>query len=247
MSTYVCSDIHGCYDRFMRLLDEIRFSDKDIMYILGDVIDRNEDGIKILKYCMGKKNIILLMGNHEEFMFRYLVGLNVLGKLYDKDNLPDDLWFHPCNGGEITMHYFKNEPADMKLDILKYLSNLPLVCLLTVAGKKYHLSHSGTFANVLEKRHWKQEDVGKYTKDKILWCSPYRNDMYIPKSAYPKGYICIVGHVPVQMISKSSKILHQKNIIDVDCGCAYANDALSKIQTYLSCIRLDDMQEFYID
>lgn len=37
---YVMSDIHGCYEQFMIMLKKIHFTDTDILYILGDVIDR---------------------------------------------------------------------------------------------------------------------------------------------------------------------------------------------------------------
>lgn len=39
MYKYVMSDIHGCYDEFIKMLELISFSDKDELYILGDVID----------------------------------------------------------------------------------------------------------------------------------------------------------------------------------------------------------------
>ena len=45
---YAVSDIHGCYDKFLGLLDLIKFSDHDTMYILGDMVDRGKDGIKLL-------------------------------------------------------------------------------------------------------------------------------------------------------------------------------------------------------
>ncbi|WP_419013019.1 metallophosphoesterase [Dysosmobacter sp.] len=33
------SDIHGDLDRFQKMLKEIAFSDADVLYVLGDVID----------------------------------------------------------------------------------------------------------------------------------------------------------------------------------------------------------------
>ena len=49
MSTYVCSDIHGQYDLYARMFEEIQFSDNDHLYIIGDMIDRGPDGIRILQ------------------------------------------------------------------------------------------------------------------------------------------------------------------------------------------------------
>ena len=45
---YVLSDIHGRLDRFEKMLRMIDLRDDDTLYILGDVIDRGKDGIRIL-------------------------------------------------------------------------------------------------------------------------------------------------------------------------------------------------------
>lgn len=40
MATYVISDIHGMYNKFIELLNKIKLKDTDTLYILGDVLDR---------------------------------------------------------------------------------------------------------------------------------------------------------------------------------------------------------------
>lgn len=45
---YVMSDLHGCYEKYVQMLKIIEFNSDDFLYIVGDVIDRGEDGIKIL-------------------------------------------------------------------------------------------------------------------------------------------------------------------------------------------------------
>ena len=47
---YVMSDIHGNLPFFRSVMRQIRLRKNDTLYILGDVIDRHPDGIKILKY-----------------------------------------------------------------------------------------------------------------------------------------------------------------------------------------------------
>jgi Icc-related predicted phosphoesterase len=59
-SIYAMSDIHGNYDTFISMLKKIKFDNEDTLYINGDAIDRSPDSIKILKYCMGTKNIIFI-------------------------------------------------------------------------------------------------------------------------------------------------------------------------------------------
>ena len=39
---YIMSDLHGRYFEFLDMLKEINFKDEDILYILGDVIDRRK-------------------------------------------------------------------------------------------------------------------------------------------------------------------------------------------------------------
>ena len=43
---YLISDIHGCFDQYQTLLAKIGFSDKDELYVLGDVVDRGPEPIK---------------------------------------------------------------------------------------------------------------------------------------------------------------------------------------------------------
>ena len=65
---YVCSDIHGYYERFRKLLKKIDFSLDDEMYVIGDVIDRGPEPIELLLYILSQPNIHLLIGNHEHMM-----------------------------------------------------------------------------------------------------------------------------------------------------------------------------------
>ena len=36
--TYVMSDIHGEYDKYRKMLEQIDFCDEDTLYVLGDVV-----------------------------------------------------------------------------------------------------------------------------------------------------------------------------------------------------------------
>ena len=47
---YVMSDIHGRKDRFEDVLEQINLQENDVLYILGDVIDRNPSGVSLLRY-----------------------------------------------------------------------------------------------------------------------------------------------------------------------------------------------------
>ena len=61
------------------MLEKIRFSDNDILYILGDVVDRGPEPAKILLDMMKRPNVVPLLGNHEAMAYP------VLEKLADKE------------------------------------------------------------------------------------------------------------------------------------------------------------------
>lgn len=72
---YVVSDIHGCYDRYMALLERIGFGDSDRLYVLGDMLDRGPDGLRVLQDVVSRPNVLPLMGNHEYAAMRCLLWL----------------------------------------------------------------------------------------------------------------------------------------------------------------------------
>lgn len=99
---YVISDIHGNLRRFKSILSQINLQPDDTLYILGDVIDRHSDGIRIHRLIMASPNMKMLLGNHEYMMLR------ALGVPYDESDWgasydPSDclyVWYR--NGGGVT-------------------------------------------------------------------------------------------------------------------------------------------------
>ena len=91
---YCASDIHGDYERYLKLLEAIEFSRRDTLYIIGDVIDRHPNGVSILQHIMAHGNIQLLMGNHE------LMCYHTLGP--ERRPGYKQIWMY--NGGGSTYH-----------------------------------------------------------------------------------------------------------------------------------------------
>ena len=54
---YAVSDLHGCYDKYIKLLERLNMTSDDSLYILGDIVDRGSDGMKILLDLVKRKNI----------------------------------------------------------------------------------------------------------------------------------------------------------------------------------------------
>lgn len=65
MAVYVMSDIHGEYGMFMEVLQKIQLKEDDTLYILGDILDRGPNPIKIIRKLMEMPNVICMVGNHE--------------------------------------------------------------------------------------------------------------------------------------------------------------------------------------
>ncbi len=67
MAKYCIGDLHGRYDLYCLALEKVGFNDAvDELYILGDAINKNSGGVKILQDVMrSPKTKILLKGNHE--------------------------------------------------------------------------------------------------------------------------------------------------------------------------------------
>lgn len=108
---YIVSDIHGCYDEYMALLQKINFSEEDELYVLGDVVDRGPEPIKVLQDMMNRPNVIHILGNHDFIMYIIMKKLTVevVEENWETHLSTEDLlayydWLQ--DGGEVTTQQF---------------------------------------------------------------------------------------------------------------------------------------------
>ena len=80
---YCISDIHGYYDLFCRLLDKIRFGGGDKLYVLGDMIDKGPDSVRLAKLLFSMPNVCCIAGNHEYDFLKYYRALMRQTENYD--------------------------------------------------------------------------------------------------------------------------------------------------------------------
>lgn len=233
MAVYVCSDIHGMYDSYMKLLDRIKLTSDDILYVLGDVIDRGEDGLRIIDDIMRRDNVKLFLGNHELFLLDTFGG----------DTIDEDtafIWCLPNNGGYVTYLDFQQLSSEKQTGVLDFLRSCLIIKFITIGNKTFHLSHSSTLKD-LKSDELYYRDLSHDDVFHVVWNHVLRNgdtmDFY---DNYNKNYIYVSGHVRVQKIG-GTRYARLQNIIDIDCGCSYGLDNSS-----LCCLRLDDMKSFYI-
>lgn len=229
---YVTSDLHGYpLEKFKKLLDSVNFSKDDFLYILGDVIDRGTDGIKLLKWIMPMTNVELILGNHEAMMLEnsFLfeeVTQESIGSLTGTKLKNYSLWF--CNGAQPTVNALSSIRQSEIKYILRYLQSAPLYKELTVNGRKYILTHSGLGG-------FKEgKNMSEYTAEELLWNRPKITDKYFD------NITTVFGHTPTEYYGEELKgrILKTETWIDIDVGVANGNKPVL--------LRLDDEKEFYL-
>lgn len=62
----VTSDVHGHYNHLKKLLEKVIFSEKDILFIIGDIIEKGPKSLKTLRYVIKlckEYSVYPLMGN----------------------------------------------------------------------------------------------------------------------------------------------------------------------------------------
>lgn len=124
---YVVGDIHGCYNRLMKQLEELQFNrHEDLLISVGDLIDRGPQSLECLDLIM-EKWFVCVRGNHEQMAIDALAGKNV------------NLWFH--NGGD----WFNRLDYDQEVlakALIARAEKLPYVIELATHGKTIVISHA---------------------------------------------------------------------------------------------------------
>ena len=117
MASYVISDIHGEYDKFLDLLQKTGLREEDTLYILGDVVDRGPHPVRTLLKLMEMPNVVPIVGNHELMALRCLPFLReeitneLLDRLGDDDFMALQNWI--ANGAGTTLREFRALGAEM--------------------------------------------------------------------------------------------------------------------------------------
>lgn len=231
MSTYICSDMHGFYDRYKKMLDCIKLKSDDTLYVIGDVIDRGPDGIKILQDMMKHKNIVMFIGNHEFMMLDYLELREKRGM-----NFPNNLWLHQRNGGMKTLEAFDKLSKTEQNNIIEYLKNSYIQKEITADNKKFMLCHAFYSKNDKDLIY---KDTNRQVVDTVVWYSPFRYDsLHMPFDMYDEDYIFVTGHVPTLTMGFEAPYI-EENVVDIDGGCAISVD--NPEYGNLCCIQLDNL------
>ena len=178
-------DVHGMYEKLIKLMDKIRFNpDEDMLIFLGDYIDRGPDPGRCLQYIFALQQqypdvVVCLMGNHEVMMSSYF-----MQKRGSYNNLIVDYagsWLD--NGGVETLKQLDEMDADTKEELLQWVMNLPV----KYQYQDYFFCHAGVDPDV---------PLAVQNEFDMLW----RRQQWWEQ--YKGEETLVVGHTPVQKVMK---------------------------------------------
>lgn len=115
MNLFVIGDIHGCYETFLKMLEQWD-NQNEILIQLGDLIDRGNRSPEVVELARQLKDtyedqVIFLKGNHEYEMTEHI------------SNPPNNNWLR--QGGKETLQQYLQLNRDVRDDV-KWFKTLPL-------------------------------------------------------------------------------------------------------------------------
>ena len=172
---FAIGDIHGCYDQLLALLKKIPINFKqDTLVFMGDYIDRGPHSVEVVDYLIKLKKrvpgIILLKGNHEDMLEKYLNGT--------------DRFTYLLNGGQQTLDSYlsrstKTGTHPIPPDHMEFFKSLRLI----YETDDYIFVHAGLRPKVA---------LDSQESEDLLWI----RDKFL-HSGYDFGKPVIFGHTPL--------------------------------------------------
>ena len=266
MSTYVIGDIHGCFDEFTAMLDKIKFSSEDKLYLVGDYVDRGPKTLEMLRWLeKSPSNVFPVKGNHDVEFVTYV---RLLRRVDASDNLltdPDSnadtcalleslkYVFKRGSGDAFAYFDYYGTIADLIVnkgvtfgELLKWkkmLESYPLFYRFNLNGRDCVVVHAGfgDEDSIAESKHPEMEQFCLYAREDALEYGGIRNGMIIS------------GHTPTIVddphFAEQGKVFRfhdqEKDCIfyDIDCGSVFRTTHPS---AKLACLRLEDEEVFYL-
>lgn len=208
---FAIGDIHGCAQKLRELIGLIPANrEKDTLIFIGDYIDRGSFNREAVDYVLQLKkefkNVVCLLGNHEQMFLNYLEGMDEGTYLY--------------NGGKSTLSDYGIKSSDSpdarkkkipEEHLLFYQSLLPYH-----QTEDYIFVHAGLIPGI---------SLDKQTIDDLLWVRYKFID-----SDYDLGRRVVFGHTPM------GNPLIMENKIGIDTGAVYGGKLtcleLPKVKIY---------------
>lgn len=221
--TYVVSNLHGDYQKFLALLDQLSFGEDDLMYVLGDIVDYGEESMELIADLSVRLNVYPVAGEHDFLAARMLSGFDKMlksGAAPDPDYIADmTAWVQ--NGGQATLNGFRALDEEQREGVLDYLCDMALFEEAEVNGRSYLLVHAGIAD------YETGSDLEDYLPEDFFAESPD------PARQLIEGVTLVVGHKPTE----SGRIERGEGSIFIDCDVKNGGK--------LACLCLETGEEFY--
>lgn len=229
---YAMSDLHGEYEKYLAMLEKIKFSQEDTLYLLGDLVDRGPEPVKILQDIMQRPNVYPLLGNHEVMAVYILKQLlvEVTEETISQVDayLMENIMLWQRNGGGVTLEQFQALPPRERRQLLEFMEGFGWYETVDVGERAFLLVHAGLG------NYRPGKKLEEYSLEELTMVRPDYQTQYFPDDSI---YV-LSGHTPTKLLSGKWEIYHSHNNIVLDCGAA--------IGGRLACLCLDTMEEFYL-
>jgi serine/threonine protein phosphatase 1 len=239
---FIIGDMHGCYDEFLFLLQYVGFDkSKDIMYSVGDLVDRGPHSLKCLELVF-EPWFRAVLANHEDMMFRGLID--------DNENMFDS-WIY--NGGQWL---YNHDVQSVKQIAIEARKKLPyIISIGKNSEKRINIVHAELyknkyldFATDFDIDNW---NFDEYNIDTMIWGrSIAENRILLRSGKYvdlkPNLSTTYVGHTPCdshweilnhRFIDTGAVYYHTKNLdrvmtmVDLKSETVYTLNMRNKVVT----------------
>lgn len=229
---YAMSDLHGEYQKYLAMLEKIKFNQEDTLYLLGDLVDRGPEPVKILQDIMQRPNVYPLLGNHEVmavYILKQLL-LEVTEETISQVDtyLMENIILWQRNGGGVTLEQFQALPPRERRQLLEFLEGFSWYETVDVGERAFLLVHAGLG------NYRPGKKLEEYSLEELTMVRPDYQTQYFPDDSI---YV-LSGHTPTKLLSGKWEIYRSHNNIVLDCGAT--------IGGRLACLCLDTMEEFYL-
>lgn len=222
---YCISDIHGHYELFCRLMDKIKFGGGDRLFVLGDILDKGSDGVRLAKLLFSMPNATCIAGNHEyDFVKHYRA---LMAEAQDYDTVLDKL---------------RNRFEDGRLldwETVDAIDSLPFYA----EGQNFIGVHAGV--PIID---GKALHPSKATSEQLVYDRRFKDEDVLPEESK-----CVLfGHTPVRYLTNRDEIVFyprkgaktdSPNIADY---CKVHLDTGVYLSGVLGCVALDECRAIYV-
>ena len=262
MSHYVIGDIHGCYDELQAMIRKIGLTDSDMLYMVGDFIDRGDQNVKMMEWLEQlPENILPVRGNHDANFVYYIS----LMKQVDQNG---ELGTDPYSNPEAFRLYLLTRETLASIDIMaaRYFDmygtlqrsltedgvtladlerwadlfdSFPLFRKVEVGGKTCVIVHAGYREDLKDEEE--KERFFTEARDPAFTKGGIRNGMVIAghTPTFIEGEFPYNGGDVFRYYNRKKKCI----IYDIDCGCVFRREVP---EAKLACLRLEDEEVFYV-